>query len=96
MGRSKLALIQRYRGPYTYPQDPITNNSPQLTVAKFQDGVMNRKGDIRETRVPDSGMPESGQVVLSSVVSVPKEAKSLADSPKYKANAMDIFKVHGS
>ena len=40
----------------------------------FQDGVMTRKGDGRETWEPDAGTPESRQEAVSSVVNVPKEA----------------------
>ena len=56
---------------------------------------MTRKGDGRETWVPDSGTPESAHAAVSSVVNVPKEAKLLADHPKYKAKMEDIFKFYG-
>ena len=51
----------------------------------FQEGVMTRKDDRREAWVRDSGTPESGHTVVSLVVNLPKEAKSLAHHPKYKA-----------
>ena len=55
---------------------------------------MTCKDDGRETSVPDSGT-ESWHAVVNSVVNVPKEAKSLADHPKYKAKMEEIFKVYG-
>ena len=61
----------------------------------FQDEVMTHKGDGRETWVPDSGTRVLRQAVVSSVVNVPKEAKLLADYPKYKATMEEIFKVYG-
>ena len=62
---------------------------------KFQDGVMSRSGNGCKTWVPDSGTPESRHTAVSSGVNVPKEAKSLADHPKYKAKMEEIFKVSG-
>ena len=81
--------LYRPTRPHHQPQ-PAANGRPN-----FQDGVMTRKGDGRETWVPDSGTPESTQAAVSSVVNVPKETKSLADPPKYKAKMGGIFKVFG-
>ena len=55
---------------------------------------MTRKGDSRATWMPDSGTPESRHLAVSSVVNVPKEAKSSADNPKYKTKMEEIFKVY--
>ena len=56
---------------------------------------MTRTGDSRETRVLESGMPESGHTMVRSVVNVMKEAKSLADHPMYKAKIEEILEVYG-
>ena len=55
---------------------------------------MTRKGNGRKMWVPESGMPGSGHAMVSSVVSVPKKAKSFADLPEYMAKIAEIFKVY--
>ena len=57
-------------------------------------GVMTCKGNGDETWVPDSGTRELRHAAVSSLVIVPREAKSLADHPKYKAKMEEIFKVY--
>ena len=56
---------------------------------------MTREDDGRESRVPNSGTPESSYVVVRSVVKVPQESRSLTDHPKYKAKMDEIFKIYG-
>ena len=40
-------------------------------------------------------MPKSRHMAVSSVVNVPKEARSLAHPPKYKAKMEEILKLDG-
>ena len=56
---------------------------------------MTREGDGRDRWVPNSRAPESRHAVVSSVVNVPKEAKSMTDNPEYRAKMDEIFKIYG-
>ena len=44
--------------------------------------------------MPVSGTPDPRHTMVSSVVNVPKEAKSLANQPKYKAKMDENSKMY--